>query len=117
MTEAGRNLSTTIAPPVLRGAIPFVGMLPALSRDPLSVFMQARTLGDVVRLVVPGRHPISVLAHPAHIRHVLQEKHGNYRRTPFHDRLKIIIGTGSSPARGSCGSGNVSSYSPLTGPC
>src|SRR2546423_5524909 len=79
MTEAGRNLSTTIAPPVLRGAIPFVGMLPALSRDPLSVFMQARTLGDVVRLVVPGRHPIIVLAHPAQIRHVLQEKHGNYR--------------------------------------
>jgi cytochrome P450 len=75
-------------------------MLPALSRDPLSVFMQARTLGDVVRLVVPGRHPIIVLAHPAHIRHVLQEKHGNYRRTPFHDRLKIVIGNGLVTSEG-----------------
>ena len=32
------------------------------------------------------------------------------------DRLKIIIGNGLVTSEGSCGSGNVSCYSPLSGP-
>ncbi len=75
------------SPPVLRGGVPVLGVLPALARDALGVFERARELGDVVRLAVPGRHPVFVLADPAHVRQVLQENHANYRRTPFHDRL------------------------------
>ena len=81
------------AAPVLRGKVPVLGVLPALARDPLAVFERARPLGDVVRLAVPGR-PVFVLADPAHIRRVLQENHANYRRTPFHDQLKSVLGEG-----------------------
>src|SRR5689334_16340374 len=82
------------APPVLRGPVPILGVLPALACNPLAVFAQAQALGDVVRLAVPGRHPLFAISEPAHIRHVLQENHANYRRTPFHDRLKVILGEG-----------------------
>ena len=56
------------------------------------MFERARALGDVVRLAVPGRHPLFVPADPAHIRRVLQENRPNHRRTPFHDRLKATMG-------------------------
>jgi cytochrome P450 len=92
--------SLTAAPPILRGAVPFLGMSSALARDPLAVFSRARALGDVVRLAVPGRHAVVVVAHPAHIRRVLQENYGNYRRTPFHDRLKIVLGDGLVTSEG-----------------
>jgi cytochrome P450 len=88
------------APPVLRGRLPIVGALPALARDPLTVLAQAREIGDVVRLAVPGRHALFVLADPAHIRYVLQENDRNYRRTPFHDRLKVILGEGLVTSEG-----------------
>lgn len=89
--EPGR---TRAAAPVLRGGVPLLGILPALGRDPLAVFERARALGDLVRLAVPGRHPVFAVAAPAHIRHVLQENHANYRRTPFHDQLKAVLGEG-----------------------
>ncbi len=87
-------------PPVLRGKLPIVGVLPALARNPLAVLTQAREIGDVVRLAVPGRHALFVLADPAHIRYVLQENDRNYRRTPFHDRLKVILGEGLVTSEG-----------------
>jgi cytochrome P450 len=80
-------------PPTLRG-VPVLGVLPELKRDPLAVFARARALGDVVRLAVPGRQAVFVLADPADIRHVLQENNANYRRTKFHDRLKSVLGDG-----------------------
>ena len=91
-TAAGGPARAT-APPVLRGGVPLLGVLPALARDPLAVFERARPLGDFVRLAVPGR-PIFVLADPAHVRRVLQENNANYRRTPFHDKLKAVLGEG-----------------------
>ncbi|MBC7801269.1 MAG: cytochrome P450 [Gemmatimonadaceae bacterium] len=90
---------TRHAPPMLRG-LPVLGVLPALARDSLAVFGQARALGSVVRLAVPGRHPLFLLADPEHIRHVLQDNHANYRRTPFHDRLKSVLGEGLVTSEG-----------------
>jgi cytochrome P450 len=87
-------------PPVLCSSLPLLGVLPALARNPLEVFEQTRPLGDVVRLAVPGRHPLFVLADPAHIRRVLQENQPNYRRTPFHDRLKVVVGEGLVTSEG-----------------
>ena len=95
--EPGR---TRASPPVLRGRVPLLGVLPALARDPLEVFERAQALGDVVRLAVPGRHPLFVLADPAHVRHVLQDNHANYRRTPHHDRLKSVLGEGLVTSEG-----------------
>lgn len=87
-------------PPVLRGGVPLLGVLPALARDPLQVFERAILLGDVVRLPVPGRHPLFLVADPAQVRHVLQDNHANYRRTPFHDRLKTVLGEGLVTSEG-----------------
>lgn len=87
-------------PPVLRGGVPLLGILPALARDPLQVFKRAIVLDDVVRLPVPGRHPLFVVADPVQVRHVLQENHANYRRTPFHDRLKTVLGEGLVTSEG-----------------
>ena len=88
------------APPVLRGRVPLLGVLPALARAPLEVFERARALGDVVRLAVPGRRPLFLVADPSHVRHVLQENQANYGRTPFHDRLKSILGAGLVTSEG-----------------
>lgn len=88
------------AAPVLGGGLPVLGLLPALARDPLAVFAHARALGDVVRLPVPGRHPLFLLAGPAQVRHVLQDNHANYLRTPFHDRLKSVLGEGLLTSEG-----------------
>ncbi|MCW8087322.1 cytochrome P450 [Sabulicella glaciei] len=87
-------------PPTMPGGLPFLGKLPALARNPLAVFEQARSLGDVVRIPVPLRFPLFVLTNPAHIRHVLQENAANYRRTPFHDRLKAVLGEGMLTSEG-----------------
>ena len=99
-TDESATARRRSAPAVLDGGIPVLGVLPALARDALAVFARARALGDVVRLAVPGRHPVFVLADPADIRQVLQENHSNYRRTPFHDRLKIILGEGLATSEG-----------------
>jgi cytochrome P450 len=80
--------------------MPLLGVLPALARDSLEVVERARELGDVVQLAVAGQHSVFVLATPAHIRHVLQDNHANYRRTPFHDRLKVFLGEGLATSEG-----------------
>lgn len=97
VVEHGQARAT---PPVLRGGLPLLGILPALARDPLQVFERAVVLGDVVRLPVPGRHPLFLVADPAQVRHVMQENHANYRRTPFHDRLKSVLGEGLVTSEG-----------------
>jgi cytochrome P450 len=59
-----------------------------------------REQGDFVRLAVPGRRPVFLVAAPEHVRHVLQDNHTNYRRTPFHDRLKPVLGEGLVTSEG-----------------
>ncbi|WP_236020511.1 cytochrome P450 [Sabulicella rubraurantiaca] len=86
--------------PVMPGALPWLGKLPALARNPLAVFEQARAFGNVVRIPTPLHFPLFVLADPAHIRRVLQENAANYRRTPFHDRLKSVLGEGVLTSEG-----------------
>ena len=98
--DAGSAAQRSAAPPVLHGRIPLLGVLPALARDSLAVFERAQALGDVVRIAVPGRHPLFLVAYPSHVRHVLQDKHVNYGRTPFHDRLKSVLGEGLVTSEG-----------------
>ena len=87
-------------PPVLRRGLPVLGVLPALRRDVLAVLVAARGQGDVVRLPLPGQRPVYHLAHPDHVRHVLQDNQANYRRTPFHERLKAVLGEGLVTSEG-----------------
>jgi enediyne biosynthesis protein E7 len=58
----------------------------------LAVLAAARGQGDMVRFPLPGRRPVYHLAHPDHVRHVLQDEQANYRRTPFHERLQAVLG-------------------------
>jgi cytochrome P450 len=85
----------------LQRGLPIVGLLPQLRRDVLGVFETAqREQGDVVRLALPGPRPVFLLGSPQHVRHVLQTNHANYRRAPFHDRLKPVLGDGLVTSEG-----------------
>jgi len=81
---------------------PLVGVLPALRRDPIQLFLDAwRAYGDVVRLPLAGGRHGYLLAHPDHVRHVLQENHANYRKDPrSNEKLKETLGEGLLTAEG-----------------
>jgi enediyne biosynthesis protein E7 len=66
----------------------------------LAVLVAARGQGGIVRLPLPGRHPVYHLAHPDHVRHVLQDNEANHRRTPFRERLKAVPGEGLVTSEG-----------------
>jgi cytochrome P450 len=75
-------------------SLPLLGVLPAMRRDPLGVYLAAaREHGDVARLRF-GPHRLFVLSHPDLIRHVLQDNHRNYRRSPIYARLRPLFGDG-----------------------
>jgi cytochrome P450 len=80
-------------PPGPRG-VPLLGLLPALRRDPIAVFMDAALrFGDVVYLKLGAGNGV-LLTHPEHIRHVLQDNARNYHKSPLYDRLKVSLGEG-----------------------
>ncbi len=81
-------------PPGPRGR-PLLGNALELQRDILAKLMEGwREHGDVVRFKVPG-FAIYLLAHPDHVKHVLQDRHRNYPKIPFVDnKFKRISGEG-----------------------
>jgi len=87
-------------PPVQRG-VPLLGVLGDLKRDPLGTFAEAaRAHGDVVRLALPLGAPVFLVNHPDLIRRVLQDNAANYVRSPFHHRLKGLLGEGLVTSEG-----------------
>jgi len=50
-----------------------------------------RQYGDFVKLPLPGG-PVYLLNHPDFIKHVLQDNHENYTRSPTFERFKIVLG-------------------------
>jgi cytochrome P450 len=70
------------------------GSLPDLRRDPLGTLIDARaTYGDVVKFRA-GFWFAYFLAHPNHIKHVLQDNNENYRKGFTFDYLKPVLGLG-----------------------
>jgi cytochrome P450 len=80
-------------PPGPRG-VPILGVLPALRRNPLAVFMSAaRRFGDVVYLKIGLRRGF-LITNPADVRHVLQDNARNYHKSPLYAKLRMSLGNG-----------------------
>src|SRR5215467_7195288 len=74
--------------------VPFLGMLPAIKRDPLGVFMDAaQRFGEIVQIRIGPRRGF-LITNPADIRHVLQDNAGNYHKSPLYDKLRVVLGNG-----------------------
>ncbi len=74
--------------------MPILGMLPAIRRDPIGVFMHAaRQFGDVVSFKI-GPQNGYLITNPVDVRHVLQENARNYHKSPLYDKLRLFLGNG-----------------------
>ncbi|CAN5388285.1 hypothetical protein BH23ACT7_BH23ACT7_26100 [soil metagenome] len=71
-----------------------VGSLPEIRKDNAQTFLDGwREYGDIVRY--PGAFDIYCIAHPDHVKHILQDNHRNYKHPPFLNRkLREIVGDG-----------------------
>ncbi|AKD54469.1 cytochrome P450 [Spirosoma radiotolerans] len=90
-------METSTAPtqPVpLHPGLPFLGNTLAFLRNPLGTLDTLQRNHDrLVHLRIGGRHQYLVLQ-PEDAKHILQENHRNYGRSPAFDILKIFLGNG-----------------------
>jgi cytochrome P450 len=71
-----------------------MGNLAEYKRDPIGMLLRLRSeYGDIVRNRL-GPYITHAVAHPEHIRHVLQDNNLNYVRGRFYDRFKLFFGDG-----------------------
>lgn len=86
---------TTLSRPVpLHPGLPVLGNTLAFLRDPLTILHTLQQRYDrVVHLRIGGRHQYLVLQ-PDDAKHILQENHRNYGRSPAFNVLKIFLGNG-----------------------
>src|SRR4029450_13468902 len=76
------------------------GMTAAFRPDPPGFYLAAfRTFGDVVGFHV-GPFRSLFIAHPDHIKHVLQDNNHNYDKGLVVGKLKVLIGEGLFPSEG-----------------
>src|SRR5687767_13396806 len=76
-----------------RGSAP-LGVLPQLLHDPLQYLTDAaHQYGEVVALRL-GIQRVYLLNHPDHIKHVLQDKPDQYRKSTRVARIKPLFGEG-----------------------
>jgi cytochrome P450 len=76
---------------------PILGNARAFQSDILAALQQGRQdYGDIVRFTGIGPlFPVFFVAHPDQIKHVLQDKHKNYPKTPFvNDAWRSLVGEG-----------------------
>lgn len=87
-------------PPGPKGK-PLVGVGQEMQRDIVTKLMEGfRQYGDIVRFPIP-RYQIYLLAHPDHVKHVLQDNNKNYPKIPLVDnKFKRISGEGLLTASG-----------------
>ncbi len=82
-----------LEPPGPRG-VPVLGSLLPFKRDLLAFLLQAsREHGDLCRFKL-GPKPVYFVNHPDHIRHILLDNHGAYRKSEGIQRLRPLIGDG-----------------------
>lgn len=88
------TIATSARPVPLHPGLPFLGNTLAFLRDPLRVLNTLqRTHDRIVHLRIGGRNQYLVLQ-PEDAKHVLQENHRNYGRSPGFEVLKIFLGNG-----------------------
>jgi cytochrome P450 len=98
MTQAAPVSVSAPPPPHLRG-LPLIGNLLDLRRDPLELFAEVATLGDVVALRFAHVQYYFVNS-PAAVRHVLVDNNKNYVKSPSYKALKLILGEGLVTSEG-----------------
>ncbi|HEY6360017.1 MAG TPA: cytochrome P450, partial [Vicinamibacterales bacterium] len=87
---AGRPHRRPPGPP----GLPLLGMMPAMRRDAIGVYMDAAMrYGDVSYLKIGPRNGYLVID-PHDIRHVLQDNARNYHKGPLYQKLKVALGNG-----------------------
>ncbi|MFD2573906.1 cytochrome P450 [Spirosoma soli] len=85
--------SPTSSVPIHPG-MPLLGNTLAFLRDPLAILRTLQQRYDrVVHLRIGGRHQYLVLR-PDDSKHIMQENHRNYGRSPAFNVLKIFLGNG-----------------------
>jgi cytochrome P450 len=95
MKRSGRHMA--VSGP--RGYPP-LGIFPQLRRDPLRYLTEiARRYGEVVSLPL-GTRRVYLLAHPAHIQQVLQDRADRYRKGASVARIKPLFGEGLTTSEG-----------------
>lgn len=93
------TLTTKDIPPGPYG-YPLVGVLPQMRRNMLQFLTESvQQYGDVVLLRM-GSKRVTLLCHPEHISHVLQENHSNYRKSEFIKKIKPFLGQGLATSEG-----------------
>lgn len=81
-------------PVPIHHGLPMLGNTIAFIRDPLAILHTLQKRYDrVVHLRIGGRHQYLVLQ-PEDVKHVIQENHRNYGRSPAFNVLKIFLGNG-----------------------
>ncbi|CAN5629057.1 hypothetical protein BH23ACT7_BH23ACT7_15390 [soil metagenome] len=76
---------------------PILGNARGFQRDLIQTLLDGwREYGDVVRFRGVGPlFPVYLLANPDHVKHVLQDNHRNYPKTPFvNDKWRMVVGEG-----------------------
>ena len=88
------NSQLTAHPAPVHPGLPMLGNTVAFLRDPLAILHTLQQRYDrLVHLRIGGRHQYLVMQ-PEDAKHVLQENHRNYVRSPAFNVLKIFLGNG-----------------------
>lgn len=95
------TISTSPTQPVpIHPGLPMLGNTLAFLRDPLGILHTLQQRYDrVVHLRIGGRHQYLVMQ-PEDAKHILQENHRNYGRSPAFNVLKIFLGNGLLTSEG-----------------
>jgi cytochrome P450 len=87
--------------PKLTGALPLIGHLALMRRDPLATLVAASRIGNVSRIDLGPRGEAYVVTHPDGVKRVLLENQPNYsKRTRGFDSLRLFLGQGLLTSEG-----------------
>lgn len=88
------TISSPSRPVPLHPGVPLLGNTLAFLRNPLGILRTLQHRYDrIVHLRIGGRHQYLVLR-PEDSKHIIQENHRNYGRSPAFNVLKIFLGNG-----------------------
>jgi cytochrome P450 len=94
MVKQSISASDRRTPPGPHG-YPIIGNLPQMLRNPLQFLTNAvREYGEVVHLGAMGSQQLYLVAHPDHLKYILQENSRNYIKGENFKAIKLVIGDG-----------------------